>query len=189
MARDPFLGTQAVLAELTADAGAAGQRAPSEAELKADARPDAKTADLHLGQNLAADYSGLLPVTKADVPFGKIAIAALNSNLFYQKNRIDQLEIALREAKSDSDVWRERATQAERDAALRDAKQMLVEKTLRLTLHATRFHQFVNAFGGALLGFTPLVGEKNPTLAIGVGVAGAALVLGAWFFKPENDTP
>jgi hypothetical protein len=189
MAKDPFLGPQAVLAELTAEAGAAGQCVPSEAELKTGAPPDLKAGDLHLGQSLAADYSGLLPVTKSDVSFGKVAITALNSNLFYQKNRIEQLEAALHEAKSDSDAWRERAAAAERDTVLRDAKQMVVEKTLRLTLHATRFHQFVNAFGGALLGFTPSVADKNPTLAIGVGGAGVALVLGAWFFKPETDNP
>jgi hypothetical protein len=187
MVTDPFLGPEAVLAELTAEAGAAGQRAPTEAELNGTAAyPQA--GEQHRGQNLAADYSGLLPLAKSDVAFGKTVITALNSNLFYQKNRIEQLEAALSQAKTDGDTWRERAAQAERDAAVRDAQHMLVEKTLRLTLHATRFHQFVNVFGGALLGFTPIIADHNSTLAIGVGVAGAAIVLGAWFFKPDGDT-
>ena len=102
---------------------------------------------------------------------------------------LEQLETALAAAKTDGETWRERAGQVERDAALREANHTLTEKTLRMRLHAMRFHQFVNVFGGALLGFTPLLGEHNGVLAIGIGVAGVALVLGAWLFKPDTETP
>jgi hypothetical protein len=136
----------------------------------------ARTPSQYLGQDIAADYSGLVQES-GEIRFDRAAVSLINSHLISLKEAKLQAEQACAEERTKNTTLTTRATDAEKQAAVLDTKLTSERQNSSLRL-------VFNALGGVALGVVPFASDKAG-LAGGLlaGAFGIALLIAAWAFR------
>ncbi len=133
----------------------------------------------YLGQDIAADYSGLVQES-GELVLNRAAVSAFNSHMMTLKEARLQAECLSAAERTKNDALSLRATDAERDVAVLKSRleSERQNSSLRLVL---------NALGGAAVGFIPYSYDKG---GIGGGLVvacfGAVLLVAAWVHRSDG---
>jgi hypothetical protein len=162
-------GTGDLVPDLPEPHGQSAQTAPTVAIVVASpSRPSE-----YLGQDLAADYSGIVLASR-QVVLNDAAVSALNSHMLTLREGKKQAESELLIERAQNKTLTGRASDAEKDVAVLQTK-------LSAERESSSTRVFLNALGGAAVGFMPYAYDKTGAIgALVVGLFGGALLLKAW---------
>jgi hypothetical protein len=170
---------RAVAPEAAGSIGASDQRRASDAEQKALVE-SVTAANSVLGRDLAVDLTGL--VAEHDrLNLSPAAVAIFNALLYGIKEGKERAEAELRQERERTESLRERAANAETNAAVYKSERDAARRE-------SNFRQIIGTIGGAIFGFTPYAYDKG---SIGGGiiaaVGGVAIIVVAWLYRAKAD--